>query len=80
MDSNEIKQLVKKNLPDCKVMLTGDDSHFQIVVVSSAFIDKRPLDRHRLVYDLVNQAIVSGQLHALSVKTFTPEEWEAMNG
>ena len=38
------------------------------------------LQKQRLVMDTVRDQIASGELHALSIKTYTPEEWAAQNG
>ena len=80
MDSHDIKQLVEAKLPDCKVTLTGDGTHFDMMVVSVLFDKKRLLERHQMIYDAVGSSINSGQLHALSMKTLTPKEWDALHG
>lgn len=48
--------------------------HFQVTIVSSAFAGKRPLERHRLVYDALGDAMKQ-EIHALSIKAYTPDEF-----
>ena len=48
-------------------------SHFNVTIVSAAFIGKSRVARHRLVYDALAEAIRAG-LHALAIVAFTPEE------
>ena len=57
------------------MQVTGDGSHFDALVVSEAFTGLTPIKKQRLVMDAVKAQIASGELHALSIKTFTPEEW-----
>ena len=52
--------------------------HYLATVVSSRFEGKNPLARHRLVYDLLQNEF-SSQIHALSVKAYTPEEWDKLS-
>ena len=50
------------------------------MVIDPAFAGKSLLQKQRLVMDTVRDQIASGELHALSIKTYTPEEWAAANG
>ena len=80
METSAIEQLISAGLPGCQVQVTGDGSHFEAVVVAPAFAGKSLLQKQRLVMDTVRDQIASGELHALSIKTYTPEEWAAQNG
>ena len=61
-------------MPGAEVTVTGDGSHFEAIVISDAFAGKSLLQKQRMVMATVNEQIASGELHALSIKTFTPEE------
>lgn len=76
MDPEQVKKLILAGLPDCEVMVKGDGSHFDAIVVGDIFDGKGLLARQKLVYATVNEYITSGQLHALSIKTHTPAEWQ----
>jgi len=52
----------------------SEGGHYQIIVVSRQFEGKTQLERHRLIYGIL-QLDFGKQIHALAVKTFTPEEW-----
>lgn len=80
METSAIEQLIKAGLPDARVQVTGDGSHFDAVVVSDAFTGLTPIKKQRLVMDTVKAQIASGELHALSIKTFTPEQWAEQAG
>jgi stress-induced morphogen len=53
----------------------GSETHLRVVLVSAAFCGKSPVERHRLVYDTVAEEFKDG-LHALTVTSRSPEEWE----
>lgn len=77
METSAIEQLISTGLPDCEVQVTGDGSHFEAVVIDPVFAGKSLLQKQRLVMATVREQIDSGELHALAIKTFTPEEWAA---
>jgi acid stress-induced BolA-like protein IbaG/YrbA len=73
--SNEaVKQLILEQIPDAHIEVSGDGYKYEAEVVSAAFAGLNTLKRHQLVYAAVNTAITSGQLHALSIRAFTPDE------
>lgn len=80
METSAVEQLIRAGLPGAQVQVTGDGSHFDAVVVSDAFAGLTPIKKQRLVMDTVRPQIASGELHALSIKTLTPEEWAEQAG
>ncbi|MFP5390259.1 MAG: BolA family protein [Gammaproteobacteria bacterium] len=54
----------------------GDGQHFNAVIVSPAFAGKRLIQRHQLVYAALGDRMRE-EIHALSMKTLTPEEFAA---
>ncbi len=76
MTPEAIKQMIESHLPDARVEVYGDDgTHFQALVVAEAFEGKPVLSRHRMVYDALG-ARMGGEVHALSLKTQTPSEFQ----
>ena len=75
MDPEEVKRLILAGLPDCEVTVKGDGSHFDAIVIGEIFAGKSLVKQQQLVYATVNDKIASGQLHALSIKTYTPADW-----
>jgi len=57
----------------------GSESHWNVVVVSAAFEGQRMVKRQRTVYGAL-KAEMAGGIHALTMKTLTPEEWKAAGG
>ena len=66
-----VNESYKHNVP------SGSESHFKVLVVSSAFEGRSLLDRHRLVNDAVRGADAALPVHALSIQAKTPAQWEA---
>lgn len=52
-----------------------DGGHYHITIVSKKFTKKRPLERHRLVYEALQNELKEN-IHALSLKAYTPQEWQ----
>lgn len=75
MQIEAIKQLIETGIPGAQVTVTGDGSHFEAVVVSEVFQGKNMVQQHQLVYGTLGGRMESGEIHALALKTFTPEEW-----
>ncbi|MDD5393126.1 MAG: BolA/IbaG family iron-sulfur metabolism protein [Thiothrix sp.] len=73
--SNEaVKEMIQAQIPDAQIEVNGDGYKYEAEVVSDAFAGLSTLKRHQRVYAAVNAAITSGQLHALTIRTFTPAE------
>ena len=65
---------------DCEFLkVDGDGQHFEAVIVSSAFLGKSRVQRHQLVYGVLGERMRE-EIHALSMKTSTPEEWKTARG
>ncbi|MGB8076804.1 MAG: BolA/IbaG family iron-sulfur metabolism protein [Gallionella sp.] len=56
--------------------VVGDGQHFEAVVVSETFAGKSRVQRHQLVYQTLGDRM-RAEIHALSMKTFTPQEWRS---
>ncbi len=81
MTKESIKQLIEENLEARHINVNGDDGeHFDATVVSDNFIGLNTVKQHQLVYAALGNRIQSGEIHALALKTFTPEEWAKLNG
>jgi acid stress-induced BolA-like protein IbaG/YrbA len=76
METEAVKNLIASGIPGAEVRVSGDGSHFEALVVSTEFEGKSLLEKQRMVYAAVNEQIASGELHALSIKALTPDEWE----
>lgn len=56
----------------------GKESHFKLTIVSEQFAGKRQVQRHQLVYGLVNDLLAQGggTIHAFSIHAYTADEWQ----
>jgi acid stress-induced BolA-like protein IbaG/YrbA len=75
MDPKEIQAMIEAGMPGSSVDVDGDGTHFEAVIVSSVFSGKSLLERHQLVYKVLGEAMKE-RIHALSLKTYTPEQWD----
>lgn len=80
MHPEQIKQLILAGMACEHLALDGDGQHFDAVVVSAEFIGKNRVQRQQRVYQTLKEKLATGELHALSFKTLTPEEWSAKRG
>lgn len=75
MDTSTVQNLIQQGFPGAKVEVHGPDGvHFEALVVDPAFNGKLPLARHRMVYATLGD-LMGGAIHALSLRTLTPEEF-----
>ena len=74
MTVEEVQAKLENGIEGSEGVMEGDGCNCSAVIVSSAFDGLSLLQRQRLVLGLVKEEIKSGELHALSVKTFTPDE------
>ena len=75
MTREELQSLIAAGLPCEHLELTGDGRHWYATIVSSAFEGQRLIQRHQSVYATLGGRLQSDEVHALSMKTFTPAEW-----
>ena len=76
----QVEEMIKTQIPDAQVQvqdLTGGGDHYQVIVVSSQFEGKGLVQQHQLIYGALQQAMSSEAIHALALKTYTPQVWQA---
>jgi acid stress-induced BolA-like protein IbaG/YrbA len=77
MHANDIKQLIESGLTDCTALVEGEDGvHFSATIISPDFAGKNRVQKQQLVYATLGNRIADGTIHALSIKTLTPDEWQ----
>ncbi|MDH3546211.1 MAG: BolA/IbaG family iron-sulfur metabolism protein [Gammaproteobacteria bacterium] len=80
MDASDITSLIEAGFDAAIVKVISDDnSHFEALVVAREFEGKRTLARHQLVYQTLG-ALVGNEIHALSIRALTPDEWQQQMG
>lgn len=77
MQADDIKSLIEAGMPGAKAIVRGDDGvHFEATVISDAFAGKTLLQQHRLVYSALGGRMESEEIHALALKTYTPDAFQ----
>jgi len=70
----QIKSWIEVGLACEHVEVQGDGHHFEAVIVSAAFRGKSRVQQHQMVYSALGGRM-RAEIHALSMQTFTPEDW-----
>ena len=76
MNPGDIEDMIKAGIPGAKVTirdLAGDGDHYAAEVVAEAFRGKSRVQRHQIVYSALGGRMRE-EIHALSMRTLTPEE------
>lgn len=80
MDPSKITRLIEVGFDDAVVKVSSDDNtHFEAVIVAREFDGKSLLARHQLVYQTLG-TLVGNEIHALSIRAHTPDEWQQQQG
>ncbi|XXF79882.1 BolA/IbaG family iron-sulfur metabolism protein [Myxococcaceae bacterium GXIMD 01537] len=81
LDADFIRSRVLEALPGSEVEVrdtTGTGDHFEARVVSPDFAGKTMVQQHQLVYAPLQEWLKTGELHALALKTYSPEQWKKL--
>ncbi|RYX97076.1 MAG: BolA family transcriptional regulator [Comamonadaceae bacterium] len=80
MTSEELQTIIQAGLECQHIELSGDGRHWYATIVSPVFEGKRLIQRHQQVYATLGGRMQTDEVHALSMKTYTPGEWAAGKG
>ena len=72
----QVQTTIKERLPNAEVKVVGDGQHFEAIIVSPDFAGKSKVKQHQVVYAALQAELASETIHALSLKTYTPEAWQ----
>ena len=81
MIEKKIKDILVNKIKDSKVFIqdmTGNQNHFSVIVISSEFENLSIINQHKIIYDALGK-MVTNEIHALQIKTFTLEQWKKEN-
>ena len=76
MEVEQIKQLIESGLSEVEAKVSGDGYHYEAIVIGNCFEGKSMVEQQKMVYATLNEHITSGEIHAVTIKTYTPEQWE----
>lgn len=76
LSSKQLESYITAHLACDYIVVKGDDgTHFEAVIVSPAFVGKSMIQQHLLVYAALGDRM-RAEIHALSIRTLTPEAWQ----
>ncbi|MES2182747.1 MAG: BolA/IbaG family iron-sulfur metabolism protein [Pseudomonadota bacterium] len=79
LSAQQLETYITQHLACDYIKVLGDDgTHFEAVIVSSAFAGKSMIQQHQLVYAALGDRM-RAEIHALSMQTLTPEKWQELN-
>jgi len=76
VEASSIEDSIRAGLSCTHLAVQGDGAHFEAVIVSPAFAGLSRVRQHQLVYAALGDRMRE-EIHALSMKTFSPDEWAA---
>ena len=76
MEPDQIKSLIESQIENSEALVEVDGNSVRVTVVSPAFEGLRAVKKQQLVYGCLNDHIADGTIHAITMQTHTPEEWE----
>lgn len=78
MDSEQIKQLLVASLPGCEVEVEGAGGKYLVTIVGEVFAGLNAVKRQQRIYQVLNEHISSGAIHAVTMRLFTAAERNAV--
>ncbi len=79
MTAEQLQAIIAVGLSCEHLHVEGDGRHWYATLVSAEFEGKRLIQRHQRVYATLGEKIKTDEVHALSMKTYTPAEWQAVS-
>ena len=75
---SEAEELILKDYPNAEIQIDGEGCDLTITVISGIFVGQTMIQQHQGVMATLSEPFASGRLHAVTLKTYTPEQWQAM--
>jgi stress-induced morphogen len=83
VESEVLEERIRQGVSDVSHLvvkdLTGTKDHWEALIVSEAFTGKTPIEQHQMVYAALGE-LMAGPVHALALKTYSPESWAKQEG
>ncbi len=76
MQNEQVQAQLLAAFPDAEVMVSGEGCNFAVTIVSQQFDGMSMVQEQKLVYATLSEQITSGEIHAVTIKAHTPEEWK----
>ena len=81
MLENKIKKILENKIKKSKIFIhdmTGNNNHFNLLVISDTFKNLTLIEQHKIVYKALDE-LITKEIHALQLKTITLEQWKKEN-
>lgn len=83
VEAKELEEKIREGVGNVSHLvvtdLTGTKDHWEALIVSAAFEGKNPIEQHQMVYAALGE-LMAGPVHALALKTYSPESWAKQEG
>ncbi len=79
MQDEQVQAQLLAAFPSAEVMVSGEGCSFGVTVVSEQFDGMSMVQEQKLVYAALSEQIANGDIHAVTIKAYTPEEWKKLN-
>ena len=76
MDKVKIKEIIESSLKGSTASVEGGEGKFTAKIIFDGFFELNTVNRHKIVYKALDEFIKSGELHAISMETYTNEEYK----
>ena len=77
IDADQIKQQIEQGIDSAEVLVRLEGSKCLLAVAAPAFEGLRSIKKQQMIYACLNDLIASGELHAVTMYTYTPSEWDS---
>ena len=81
MIEKKIKDILRKKIKDIKIFIqdmNGQNNHFSLIVISEKFEGLSIIKQHQIIYNALS-SMITKEIHALQIKTFTWDKWKKEN-
>ena len=78
METERLRQILAEGMDHEHLALEGDGRHFDLTIVSTAFRGLGKIQQHQMIYKVLGD-LMKEDVHALIIKTYTPETWAEQN-
>ena len=75
MQAADVEKLITDRLKDVKVSVDWNGHHYEIIAISEIFSGLSTVKRQQLIYGCLSQYLADGSIHAVEMKTYTPQQW-----
>lgn len=78
MPASQVEVFIAEGIACEHLAVSGDGQHFEAVIVSPEFVGKNRVQRQQRVFAVVGERMEKNEIHALSMKCYTPDEWDSL--